>query len=109
MDYDAFVKAMYGQKPGVFENAKKAFDRLVGGGGDTSDDEPAPPADRRGRVEEIVAELVALTTDNEPDAVMRALSVYRSIVLHAFAGGTVKFIAADGTTVEKTLKIRLRG
>ena len=57
---------------------------------------------------EILVELTRDTVDeNVQDANLRALAVYRSIVRHVVAGGTVKFVSPDGS--EKTLKIRLRG
>lgn len=62
----------------------------------------------RAQLEEMVMELRESTTDDGPqEIILRGLAVYRSIVRHAKAGGTVKFVAADGT--EKTLKVRLKG
>jgi len=61
---------------------------------------------RKAEINEVVVELARETTDAEGNIEIRALRIYRSIVRHVRAGGTVKFVAPDGT--EKTLKIRLR-
>ena len=60
----------------------------------------------KAEIKPLVDELARETTDKEGDIEMRALKIYRSIVRHVRAGGTVKFVSSDGT--EKTLKVRLR-
>lgn len=80
----------------------KAFDELFPG--EEVQEERDPRADQ---VKEIVGELIASTTDEDPrDAVVRALVTYRSIVRHAQAGGTVLFHDADGKS--KALKVRVK-
>jgi len=59
------------------------------------------------RVDEIVQELKSLTTDDDDDTViLRGLAVWRTLVRHVKAGGTVKLIV-PGAEV-RTLKVRLR-
>lgn len=59
------------------------------------------------QISEVVKELQTLTTDDTEEAVLlRGLTVWRAIVRHVKAGGTVKFLG-PGTEV-KTMKVRLR-
>ena len=56
---------------------------------------------------ESLRELRETTTDQGVDQIiLRAVGLYRSIVRHVKAGGTVQFVDEDGTT--KTLKVRLK-
>lgn len=117
MDYDDFKKIDEQLKRQRFDKFRESFDNAMREKGDprTFDDllgtrkgpaEQGPSAERR-QLEELVHELLAETTDESPqDLILRGLSVYRSIVRHARAGGTVKFVGTDGS--EKTLKVRLR-
>lgn len=123
MDADEFarLKAQLEAKwgPGRFENFKNAFNAEMRkkGDGRTFEDymqssafapEPEPQENpAKGQLEELVKELRDLTADDDPKTIiLRGLGLYRSIVRHVKAGGTVKFVGADGT--EKTLKVRLR-
>lgn len=66
------------------------------------EDKPlAPP-----KAEDILEELILNTTDDKTSVVLRSLVIYRSIVRHAKAGGTIQFVGGGGPT--KTLKVRLR-
>lgn len=124
MDYDDFEKLNEERKRKNFDKFRDAFDKEMRSRGDprTLEDlfggkkaagptaagpTAAGPSLERQQLEAILQELRQETTDDSlQDIILRGLSVYRSIVRHVKAGGTVKFVAEDGT--EKTLKVRLR-
>ena len=56
---------------------------------------------------EILQELTTLTTDDDDATVMlRGAAVWRTLVRHVKAGGTVKLLGPDNEV--RTLKVRLR-
>lgn len=94
---------LIGKNPKQKDAAERLRDALRPDNRNVSANDP-----RTHQATDILVELTRDTADvNVQDANLRALAVYRSIVRHVLAGGTVKFVSADGT--EKTLKIRLRG
>lgn len=124
MDFDDFKKMKDQQDRSRFDKFKEAFDAEAARRGDprkfddfmgemnSAQEAAAPKAEgepnkHRGQLQELVMELHKETTDEDPrDIILRALSIYRSVVRHVRAGGTVKFVNEDGT--DKTLKVRLR-
>jgi hypothetical protein len=67
-----------------------------------------PSRAERDQIVEYVNAILKETTEPDPKTVIsRALGIYRAIVEHARAGGTVRFIAPNGAGL-RTLKVRLR-
>jgi len=136
VDYDDMKKADEGRKRKNFDAFKKTLDRVLkeDGSDQSADDilrqglgmkEPKPDTHRPSSWERIMEdapddavglstklveslrELRETTTDQGVDQIiLRAVGLYRSIVRHVKAGGTVQFVDEDGTT--KTLKVRLK-
>lgn len=117
MDYDDFERMMKQKQAERFNEFRDNVNDILKEKGETrtfedfvnppKPESPPQPKPELAHLEELFVELRKETTDESfQDITTRALGIYRSIVRHIRAGGSVKFVAADGT--DKTLKVRLR-
>ena len=92
--------------PAVLRACEK-ISRREGGGREKHVEMPAWDAEKSEQLADLFLEIYRETTDEDPrDIVLRAMAVYRSFVIHARAGGQVKFVREGHP--DRTLKVRLR-
>ena len=92
--------------PAVLRACEKISKR-EGGGREKHVEMPPWDEEKSEQLADLFLEIYRETTDEDPrDIVLRAMAVYRSFVVHARAGGQVKFVR-EGQP-DRTLKVRLR-
>lgn len=106
MKYDDFKRQQKNQSRSRFNEFKAQVDSFLRKKEeDTGDSETYDP--EADEFKAIILELSEITTDRRiEDAALRALKIYRNIVYHAKAGGSVQFVNPDGS--RKTLKVPLK-
>lgn len=120
MDFDDLEKAnreRWRKRFDTFQDSVNAELKRAGDGrtlddlmGSKSKDRPKPPTDgppdAQRQLMEAAMEIHEATGEDHKAVILRAVGLYRSIVRHQKAGGSVQFVDPDGTT--KTLKSKVK-
>lgn len=97
---DDILRQGMGMKPKEDVHRPSAWERIM-------EDAPDDAVGLSAKLVDSLRELRETTTDQGIDEIiLRAVGLYRSIVRHTKAGGTVQFVDEDGEV--KTLKVRLK-
>ena len=120
VDFDDFKEHEDARQRSRFEKFQKAFNKEMKDKGDgrtledlmgsPPEDRPKPPTDGpldvQRQLMEAAMEIHEATGENHKGIILRAVGLYRSIVRHWQAGGTVQFVDPDGNA--KTLKSKVK-